>query len=91
MENAPTALAGLIPATGSVDDESFKAWTMGKSLSASDSPGDKPHGHAAVADTLTEIARERTSPSTVLTLRVKPDRRRIQIPIPAELDRRRKT
>ena len=28
-------------------------------------------------------------PPAVFTLRVKPDRRRIQLPIPAELDRRR--
>jgi hypothetical protein len=28
-------------------------------------------------------------PPAVFTLRVKPDRRRVQLPIPAELDRRR--
>jgi hypothetical protein len=89
MENAPTAFAGLIPATGALDDVAFNAWTMGKSLSASDSTADATKEHASAAETLTDT-REKTALLPSFTLRVKPDRRRIQIPIPAELDRRRK-
>jgi len=36
-----------------------------------------------------EVAPDMQQAPAVFTLRVKPDRRRVQLPIPAELDRRR--
>jgi len=95
MENPSNALAGDTPAAGSLDRAPFKAWIMGKSISAPDGrPADNPKEHAASAsDTLAETPHDKTPMppgfSAAFTLRIKPDRRRAQIPIPADLDRRR--
>jgi hypothetical protein len=90
MENAPHALAGLIPAAGALDGASLKPWTMGKSRSAPEEREHNSREHASSVDTLTQPEREKTPLPPGFTLRVKPDRRRVQLPYPAELDRRRK-
>jgi hypothetical protein len=86
MENA-LAQAGSIPATGSPDRTPLKAWKMGKSRLASN-PGDTHKDHVP-ADVLADASREKSLLGHGFTLRVKPDRRRIQLPIPPGLDRRR--
>jgi hypothetical protein len=85
MENAPQALAGPIPAAGSLDRAPFTAWNMGKSRS---SHPEIVTAQAQAAEPRAEAARERTFVQTY-TLRVKPDRRRQQVPVPPEFDRRR--
>jgi hypothetical protein len=84
MENAPQGLAGPIPAAGSLDRRSFTAWNMGKSRTL---PPDVNH-QAQVAEPQAESGRERAY-VPAYTLRVKPDRRRQQVPVPTEFDRRR--
>jgi hypothetical protein len=82
MEN--TLLAGP-PAAGSLERRPFKAWTM----KARPAPGEATKEHVS-AEPLDEIDRDH-KPTLVhgFTLRVKPDRRRVQLPIPLGLDRRR--
>jgi hypothetical protein len=60
-------------------------WTMSESK-VLPPPGENPK------ESLTAVVEggpDTQQPPAVFTLRVKPDRRRAQIPIPAELDRRR--
>ena len=59
-------------------------WTMSESK-VLPPPGEIPEGLTAVVEGGTDTQ----EPPAVFTLRVKPDRRRVQLPIPAELDRRR--
>jgi hypothetical protein len=82
MEN--TLLAGS-PAAGSLEPRPFKAWTM-KARPTSGETANEP----VSAEPLNEIDRDH-KPTLVhsFTLRVKPDRRRVQLPIPAGVDRRR--
>lgn len=94
MENVPNALAGPLPAAGSIDRAPLKAWIMGKSTSASDGRlSDSPKEHALARETLAETTHDKTPMppgfSAAFTLRIKPDRRCAQISIPADLDRRR--
>jgi len=84
MENTPLALAGA-PAAGSLDRAPLKAWTMDKSRSSS---GETLKDHRSVADILLRTGSDTPLPSS-FTLRVKPDRRRAQLPIPGGRDRRR--
>jgi hypothetical protein len=90
MENLSNVLAGVIPAAGPLDRAPFKAWIMGKPTSA---PSDSPTEHASASEALAETTQDNAPMppglSAAFTLRPKPDRRRVQIPIPAELDRRR--
>jgi len=93
MENTSNALVGLIPA-GTLDRIPFKAWIMGKSPSASDSRSpDSRREYASARDGLAETTRDKAPMPPGLmgpcTLRVKPDRRRVQIPIDRERRRTR--
>jgi hypothetical protein len=67
-----------------LDRLQLTAWTKAnmKSVSVSDKP---------IADQIgtVENSPERAQTSSGYTLRVKPDRRCAQVPVPAELDRRR--
>jgi hypothetical protein len=85
MENAPVALAGP-PAAGTLERSPFKAWSMGKSRS---NPGEAPKGQLSVEGLVVETGREKPPLPSAFTLRVKPDRRRVQLPIPGGHDRRR--
>jgi hypothetical protein len=85
MENAPLALAGP-PAAGSLKHSPFKAWTMGKVRTDA---GDTPREQLSAAEAVVEIASDKPPLPPAFTLRVKPDRRRVQLPIPPALDRRR--
>jgi hypothetical protein len=93
MENPSNALAGTIPATGALDRAPFKAWTMGKSFPTSDSRPDNLEELGSTSQALSEGQPDKSPMPAGLTgtctLRVKPDRRRVQIPMPADLDRRR--
>jgi hypothetical protein len=84
MENA-LAVAGGLPAAGSLDRAPLKAWTMGKSTSDTE---EIVRDQRSAVDVLAETGHDKQSASA-FTLRVKPDRRREQLPIPAGLDRRR--
>jgi hypothetical protein len=85
MENALLDLAGS-PAAGPLDRAPLKAWTMGKSRLNS---GEIPKEQLSAADALAESGSDKAPPISAFTLRVKPDRRRVQLPIPADRDRRR--
>ena len=87
MENAPFALAGNIPAASSLDRTPRKAWNMGKPRPI----GETPKDHRAVMEVLAETTTVHDRPPlpSSITLRVKADRRRVQLPIPPGLDRRR--
>ena len=87
MENAPFALAGSVPAAGSLDRAPRKAWSMGKSRSNGEIAKDQRSVGEVVAETMT-VPDKPPLPSG-FTLRVKPDRRRVQLPIPGGSDRRR--
>lgn len=86
MENAPFALAGSIPAAGSPDRSPRMAWNMGKSTSSS---GEILKDQLSAVEVLAETAHDKPPLPSVFTLRVKPDRRRVQLPIPGGRDRRR--
>ena len=60
-------------------------WTMSESKVLSP-PGEIPKQSLTA---VVEGGPDKQEPPAVFTLRVKPDRRRVQLPIPAELDRRR--
>ena len=87
MENTLFALAGNAPAAGSLDRATRKAWTMGKSRSNVETAKDQ----RSVVEVLAEVMTVEDKPPlpSGFTLRVKPDRRRVQLPIPGGLDRRR--
>jgi hypothetical protein len=93
MENASRAVADSIPAAGIFDRTQFQGRTMGKSPSSSDGrASDTPKEHSSAGERLSSGGRESTIPLGNLsscTLRIKPDRRRNQMPIPAGRDRRR--
>jgi hypothetical protein len=86
MENT-LARTGTILAAGPHDRTPRKAWTMGKSQLAS-SAGETRNDRV-LADVLVDTSRDNSPLGHGFTLRVKPDRRRIQLPIPPGLDRRR--
>jgi hypothetical protein len=81
MENVPSALVGRVPASSPLDRLQLTARTMANPTSVSISAA--PPQIVAV-----DTKPEKTPHSPGFTLRVKPDRRRAQVPIPAELDRR---
>jgi hypothetical protein len=85
MANA-TALAGGLPAAGSLDPAPLKAWTMGTSRTNS---GETARDQRSAVDVLAETGPEKSQLPSGFTLRVKPDRRRVQLPIPGGRDRRR--
>jgi len=60
-------------------------WTMRESK-VLPPPGEIPKESLAA---VVEVGPDMQQPPAEFTLRVKPDRRRVQLPIPAELDRRR--
>jgi hypothetical protein len=60
-------------------------WTMSESK-VLPPPGEIPTESVTA---VVEGGPDTQQPPAVFTLRVKPDRRRLQLPIPAELDRRR--
>ena len=82
MENVPSALVGPVHSSRPLDGLQLTAWTMANTTSVSVSAGPSPDQMAVDAKS------EKTPLSPGYTLRVKPDRRRAQVPIPAELDRR---
>jgi hypothetical protein len=84
VENAPFALAGSIPAAGSLDPR--KAWNMGESTSSS---GEILKDQRSAVEVMAETAHDKPPLPSAFTLRVKPDRRRVQLPIPGGHDRRR--
>ena len=86
MENAPFALAGSVSAAGSLDRAPRKAWSMGKSRSNGEMSKDQ-RSVGKVAETMT--VHDKPPLPSGFTLRVKPDRRRVQLPIPGGFDRRR--
>ena len=83
MENVPSALVGPVHSSKPLDGLQFTGWTMANTKSVSVSAGPSPDQIVAV-----DTKSEKTPLSLEYTLRVKPDRRRAQVPIPAELDRR---
>jgi hypothetical protein len=85
MENAPLTFAGA-PAAGSMEQAPFKAWTMGQPRSNSEAASQERMSVEAVVE---DDRDHRPTPVHPIALRVKPDRRRVQLPIPAGLDRRR--
>ena len=85
MENAPLALAGSVPAAGSLDRSPRMAWNMGKTLSS----GEILKDQRSAVEVMAETAYDKPPLPSVFTLRVKPDRRRVQLPIPGGRDRRR--
>jgi len=89
MENAPFALAGRVPAAGSLDRTPRKVWSMGKSRSNGETPKDQRSVVEMLAETMTMTAHDKPPLPSGFTLRVKPDRRRVQLPIPGGFDRRR--
>jgi hypothetical protein len=84
MENVLSVADGL-PGVGSLDRAPLKAWTMVKARSNSE---ETARDQGSAADVLTENEHDAQLASG-FTLRVKPDRRRVQLPISVELDRRR--
>lgn len=88
MENAPFALAGNAPAAGSLDRAPRKAWNMGKSRSSGEITKDQRSVVEVLSEAMTTVHDKPPLPSG-FTLRVKPDRRRVQLPIPGGFDRRR--
>jgi hypothetical protein len=62
------------------------AWTMSKSRSNSTETPEDPR---SVVEVLAETSLDKPPLPSGFTLRVKPDRRRAQLPIPPALDRRR--
>jgi hypothetical protein len=82
MDNVPSALVGPIPAAGPLDRAPLGSWTMGLSKSA------PPSAVAKNQSLAVDVKVERPQLPNGFTLRVKPDRRRVQLPIPASLDRR---
>ena len=86
MENAPFALAGSVPAAGSLERAPRNAWSMGKSRSNGEMSKDQ-RSVGEVAETMT--VHDKPPLPSGFTLRVKPDRRRAQLPIPGGFDRRR--
>ena len=86
MENAPLALAGSVPAAGSLDRAPRKVWNMGKSRSSS---AETPKDQRSAVEVMAETAYDKPPLPSGFTLRVKPDRRRVQLPIPDGRDRRR--
>lgn len=86
MENAPFDLAGSIPAAGAPDRVPRKAWNMGKSTSSS---GEILKDQRSAVEVMAETAQDKPPLPSLFTLRVKPDRRRVQLPIPGGFDRRR--
>ena len=85
MENAPLALAGSVPAAGSLDRSPRMAWNMGKTSSS----GEILKDQRSAVEVMAETAYDKPPLPSVFTLRVKPDRRRVQLPIPGGRDRRR--
>ena len=85
MENAPVALAGP-PAAGTLERSPFKARSMGKLRS---NLGETPKEQLSVEGLVVETGREKPPLPSAYTLRVKPDRRCVQLPIPGGHDRRR--
>jgi hypothetical protein len=85
MENA-IAFAGGLPAAGSLDPAPVKARTMGKARTNS---GETARDQRSGVDVLAETGHEKSQLPSGFTLRVKPDRRRVQLPIPGGRDRRR--
>lgn len=83
MENAPFARAGSVSAAGSLDRVPRKARNMSKSSSSS---GEILKDQLSAA--VTETAHDKPPLPSVFTLRVKPDRRCVQLPIPGGRDRR---
>ena len=81
MQNVPSALVGPVQASNPLDRLQLTARTMANPTSVSVSAA--PSQIVAV-----DTKSEKTPLSPGFTLRVKPDRRRAQVPIPAELDRR---
>jgi hypothetical protein len=87
MENAPFALAGNVPAAGPLERAPRKAWSMGKSRSNVEMSKDPRSVVEVLAETMT--LHDKSPLPSGFTLRVKPDRRRVQLPIPGGFDRRR--
>ena len=85
MENTALALAGP-PAAGSLTRTPFKTWTMGKVRTDA---ADPPKEQLSAVEALVEIGHDKPPLPSAFTLRVKSDRRRVQLPIPPGLDRRR--
>ena len=84
MENVPRALAGRIQASGALDRAQLAAWTLVNTKTVSTSV--EPSTDQIVA---VEARSEKSPLSSAFTLRVKPDRRCAQVPIPPGFDRRR--
>ena len=104
MENAPLALAGSVPAAGSLDRSPRMALNMGKTSSSGEILKDQrsavevgqsrargldPREPRSAVEVMAETAYDKPPLPSVFTLRVKPDRRRVQLPIPGGRDRRR--
>lgn len=84
MENLPFAPVGPVRPSTLQNRSQLTAWTMvtAKSVSTSVDPPTDP----IVA---VELTSEKTPAASGYSLRIKPDRRRVQVPIPAGFDRRR--
>jgi hypothetical protein len=76
-----------------IDGEPFGARTMGKPFSSSENRNMKDSGEHLQASRLpaghVDLRHNRPGIAATYTLRIKPDRRRAQVPIPPGTDRRR--
>lgn len=84
MENLPFAPVGRVRPSTPQNRSQLTAWTMVTPKSVSTSV-DPPMDQIVAV----EAQPEKAPITTAYTLRIKPDRRRVQVPIPAGFDRRR--
>ena len=93
MENTSTVIPSAVALAEPIDGAPFKARSMGKPFSNSEIRNMKDssdhHPASRLAATHVDSMQTRPGVSATYSLRVKPDRRRLQVPIPPGTDRRR--
>jgi hypothetical protein len=93
MTHPSTVVPRGVGLTEPIDRALFKARTMGKPFSSSENRTMKDSGEPLPASRLSaahvESRLNRPGVAATYTLRIKPDRRRAQVPIPPGTDRRR--
>jgi hypothetical protein len=93
MENTSTVVPSAIAFAEPIDRAPIKALTMGKPLSSSENrnmkDSDDDHPGSRLPAPHVDSTHNRPSIAAAYTLRIKPDRRRTQVPIAPGSDRRR--
>ena len=93
MTHTSTAVPSSVGFAEPIDCEPFKARTMGKPFSSSENRTMKDPGEHHSASRLpaahVDSRHSRQGVAATYTLRIKPDRRRAQVPIAPGTDRRR--